>query len=344
MKALRRWLFFPSIGYPFQILLYIIYPFVHLYWRLFVYEKVKEQKIPQHETCPDFIAKTRFHGMFIDNEDDHGAFTMYGFAGFNSLVCLLDSEGNFVRRTEAWNSDEGEFEFNRKMVSGDVVVAWCFAMSHDMHPAIKGTVTKAAWNYLKNLGTRSYCDGRNNGDVSNRCNNFGINYCPDSDLLRIGQPMAGPQFYTNSCLFALASCYSWKWKFVFWAHWIFLGGWYWAFSPVIYTKSKPVHYAKDIVMKSLWVHKVIFGNRWWIRIPMRTITLKLSEYKNDLFYAMCGIQNFRPMPAVMNAFFSQKADATSRCNPNDMNPYLSFAIDEMYELSNKINKGVSSKL
>ncbi len=218
-KPLIRWMTFIFIGYPFQILFNIIYPFLHLYWRLFIYKKFTEQKLPQHESVSltDYPIMRRINMRLLDNTDDHGAFTMYGAIDAMGLG-LLQLMGNVIRRYD----DHGKF--NQKQVSGDVLVAWCFAATHHKVNLnnLEHTIRMMAWTYLKNLGVCSY-DSKNRGWVSNRCNNFGINYCPDSDVVGLGQPMAGPQFYTSSALFALASTFSVKWKIVFWLHFIFMG-------------------------------------------------------------------------------------------------------------------------
>jgi hypothetical protein len=174
-------------------------------------------------------------------------------------------------------------------------------MPEELRP--KDAAVKAAWNYLKHLGTRS-----KDGWVSNRCNNFGLNYCPDSEAAKIGQPMAGPQFYTNSCLLAIASKESFALKIAFWVHWIVLGGWYWAFAPAIYPKDS-LWYIRDVCMKMLWVHQEVFGKRWWITMPMQRINESVP-YRNDLFEAMLGNKP-GPMPTIMHAFFSQNKNASS---------------------------------
>jgi len=329
--AFVRWTLFIFIGLPFQLLVFIIYPFLWVYWRLCIYEEVYPQKEAPHQDVPVEV-KMRANGWLLDNADDHGAFTMYGAIKERGLE-LLNLNGDFMRRFD----DHGDH--NLKKVSGDVVVAWCFAATHKglNLKRLEWTIRSAAWNYLKHLGTRSY-DEKNNGWVSNRCNNLGINFCPDSDLFKIGQPMGGPQFYTNSCLFALASLFSYRWKLVFWIHWILLGGWFWMWFPIIYTKSKPVHYTRDITMKALWVHKFVFGDQFWISLPMWTITTRLSTHENPLFRAMYGWIPGNITPA-MNAFFSQRHDAGSIYVKNDMNPVLGRAIMDLYQQSKDIEYG-----
>jgi len=62
-------------------------------------------------------------------------------------------------------------------------------------------------------------------------------------------------------------------------------------------------------MKALFVHREIFGNRWWIRMPMEKIN-ETVPVRNGLFEAMLG-NGPSTMPDVMHAFFSQEKDASS---------------------------------
>lgn len=332
MVALTRWLIFLLVGLPFQLLVYALYPLVWCYWRLFVFKKV-DKSSPVH-WMPDFEVgiKTRLEGALLDNDDDHGALTQYGFIGPAGMIWLMDSQGNFARAVNADNS------LNMQRVSGDCVAAWAFAyvqMSEEDQKATYHAAKKAAWNYLKYLGTRSW-DEKNKGDVSNRCNNFGINWCPDSDFVKLGQPAAGPQFYTSSCLFAVASKDSLFWKLVFWSHWLVMGGWYWAFWPAIYPKDG-LWYIRDVTMKMLWVHRAIFGNVWWVRLPMKLIN-ETVPVRNDLFEAMLGSKP-SDMPEVMHAFFSQEKSASSSKALYESNlrasVYIKAAINKIYELSSR---------
>lgn len=295
-----RWFLFLTIGIPFQVAVYVLYPLIWAYWRVFVFKKT-DKTLPRHWE-PNFEVgrKTKLDGALLDNDDDHGALTQYGFIGPAGLEVLIDKEGNFARAVTS------DFVQNMRYVSGDCVVAWAFAyVTADIKP--KNAARKAALNYLKNLGTLSW-DEKNSGDVSNRCNNFGINFCPDSDFLKLGQPAAGPQFYTSSCLFAIAAKDSFFWKVVFWTHWLIMGGWFWAFWPAIYPKDG-LWYVRDITMKALWVHREVFGNRWWIRLPMRLISNSVP-IRNDLFEAMLGNEPGN-LPNVIHAFFSQEKSASS---------------------------------
>lgn len=300
-----RWIFFLLLGLPVQLLVYILYPLLWAYWRLFIFRKA-DKALPSHWE-PDFEVgrATKLDGALLDNDDDHGALTQYGFIGKRGMELLLDSEGNFARAIDRNKS------LNMRYVSGDCVGAWAFAYSlipDSERP--RAAASKAAWNYLKYLGSRAW-DEVNNGDVSNRCNNFGVNWCPDSDVLKLGQPAAGPQFYTSSALLAVAYNESFSMKVVFWLHWLILGGWYWAWWPAIYPKND-LWYVRDITMKCLWTHREMFGDRWWIRMPMKKIN-ETTVFRNDLFEAMVGNAPGE-MPEVMHAFFSQERDAASGRN------------------------------
>lgn len=322
MKQLVRWLLFLFVGLPIQGVVYVLYPLIWLYWRLVIFKEPGDKLIAYHEMVDPSIGRSRRMDGLLDNVDDHGAFSMYGALDKLAMETIVDATGNPVRRVE------DDWSLNQRQVSGDVVIAWCFAYTA---PSLTNkpieTLLDIAKTYLKNLGVQSF-DEINNGDVSNRCNNFGVNYCPDSETLKLGQPAAGPQFYTNSALFALASQHSFLFKIVFWVHWIVMGGWYWAFAPMVYPDQKTWWYVRDMSMKALYVHKYVFGNRWWIKKPMETITYEMSTYRNDMWYAMLGFDPIYTLPGSMDSFFSQKEDATSRLSDR-MNGYLGEAIVEL---------------
>lgn len=316
MKSFIRWSVLICLGLPIQGLLYCLYPIACILWRLFIFKPITTQKIPNHyHNNPSTYKGLRNNDLFLNNNDDHSAFTMYGQIGQEGLSLLLDSNGNFSRR---YNEDGS---LNMRKVSGDAVVAWCFAASFVETKNLD--IKKVADNYLKYLGSRAY-DDVNKGDVSNKCNNMGLNYCPDG-YLRIGQPTTGPQFYTTSAVFALAYHLGFRYKVIFWLNWLIFGGWYWAFCPVIYTKSNGLFYTRDISMKSLYIHKKIFGNRWWITLPMKFFTYKISEYRNDLFYAMHGHEPLESFPEYGTAWFSQRENATSE-QTEDCSPYIKLAL------------------
>jgi hypothetical protein len=310
------------IGYPLQIVTMVLYPLIYLYWKIFVYEKVTELKDSPHEEITELPRHSAIRDLsFHDNQDDHSALTHWGLylhnvdAAESGLRKLIDENGAFMRRYR--NGVREGFH-----VSGDAVISWCFAwaLANKRFKIPKDTLLKAADHYLKNLGTISNMPEAQ-GWVSARCNNFGVNYCPDG-YLNLGQPAAGPQFYTSSCVFALASQYSFKFKIVFWLHWIFMGGWLWAFAPVLYTKKWKAWYVRDTSMKALYIHLMVFGRKWWIIRPMKFIAFDIAEHQNALFFAMMGWFTKAQLPAVMNPFFSQEPDAASREDGEKTNVWI----------------------
>lgn len=352
-----RWIFFILIGIPFQFLIYIIYPVFHLFWRVFIY-KDSPIKDPKHEYVPDNETFGQIRdSYFHNNDDDHNALTHWGLfwtlpnLGLHGLRKLITSDGAFLRRWVTNTPHDGDSRPDQGFhVSGDCVVSWCFAaaginlgQNPQLFDLLVSDVERAANHYLKNLGTVSNMPDAKNW-VSARCNNFGINFCPDGTL-GLGQPMTGPQFYTNSCLFALA--YAWtqkpKWKFIFWTHWFLFGGWFWAFSPVLYTKNWKGGYVRDITMKALWVHLHILGPRWWILHPMEFITFKIAEYRNDLFFAMWGMKISGDLPHNLNPFFSQNFEANNEASPR-INQWVRPGVEKVQILSSVHEKEFSAFL
>jgi len=344
--GITRWILFIFPGYPLHVLTMLLYPLAWVWWRLTQFEPAPKL-VAKHERVPfePWHAAIR-DGGFHANGDDHNALTHWGLyladpeAAKIGLMKLIGIQGEFLRR---WRGQVGEAFY----VSGDCVVAWVFAAAMYLRTnsqSTGGTIVKqelfrAAGHYLRNLGSKSTTRGEDEdepiaqGWVSARCNNFGVNYCPDG-AGGIGQPCAGPQFYTTSCLFALASQHSKFYRGVFWVHWVLMGGWLWAFAPVLYTKKTKLGYVRDITMRSLFVHLLVFGPRWWITRPMHFIAFDIAEAENDLFYAMMGwasanmmverkqlpatVAGVQPvgygLPDVMEPFFSQEIDATSRAS------------------------------
>jgi hypothetical protein len=314
---MKRWLMFLFIGLPIQLIVYALYPLIYGYWRFKVYKKVDQKLNPTHDQVPEGTGTSSlFNNSLLDNSDDHGALSMYGFINKNGLE-LLQQDGNFIRKRNADNS------INRQAVSGDVVVAWCFANALANVKVNDSTLKDLTDNYIKNLGTLSY-DSVANGYVSARCSNFGVNLAKDSGFVGLSQPTAGPQFYTNCALFASAYHLGFKYKFIFWAHWLLMGGWYWAFAPVLYPDYDSLWYVRDITMKALYVNLQVFGPRWWITKPMLFITDKTCTHNNDLFNAMLG-RDINDLPAAMDCFFSQRGDASSKISDR-MSAYIPDAI------------------
>lgn len=310
-QAMTRWVLFLTVGIFFQIITVPLYVLAYLYYLLFIRKTYKpEEQIVEvnHYTILDNdprLPKFDYNNQILVNTDNHNMLTQYTIAtpiSFYNFVSL-DKDGflNFTRNSKGDLTE----------VSGDCVISFCFAAvvnNNYKSKKVQTLIKRLAKTYLTFLGTRSF-DSRNKGTVSNRCNNFGVNYCPDG-FAYLGQPMLGPQFYTSSCLFALASYNSRFWKVVFWIHWTLMGGWFWALMPAIYLEDR-WWYIKDMVMKSLFVHKVIFGNRWWIMLPMK-LTNETNQYKNALFCAMLKQDYpYNTLPNFMSRFWSQNKKAVS---------------------------------
>ena len=217
-----RWLLFLFVGLPIQGVIYLVYPFIYVIWLLFIFKPTFAKEHPLHESINDpTIGKaTMANGALLDNADDHGAFSMYGFLQKEGLE-LLQKDGSLIRKL---NKDGS---LNRNHVSGDVVVAWFFANALATRPVTDEVLKNVTDTYIHNLGTLSY-DDTAQGYVSARCSNFGVNEAKDSDILNISQPATGPQFYTTSAVLASAYHLGLKYKVLFWSHWILMGGWNWA--------------------------------------------------------------------------------------------------------------------
>ncbi len=307
-----RWMLFFIVGLPMQALTMLLYPFFYLYWAIKVLPEIKKYalKINEHTDYPDNPAYSRIRDLYFhDNDDTHNALTQYPLfhmhpeLGQKGLELLVSPDGAFLRRYMAGVSEGSK-------TSGDCVVAWCFAYS--LLPPVfrpRKALRRAAWHYLRNLGTKSI-NGSVQGWVSARCNNLGVNYCPDG-WKGIGQPCTGPQFYTTSALLALAYRENIFWKAVFWLHWLVFGGWYWAISPMIFPKFNKLGYVRDITMRALWVHQTVFGPKWWVMNPIEKIAIDMAEYENALFFAQLGLSTRVPLPKYANSWFSQNISASS---------------------------------
>lgn len=319
---LLKWLMFFFVGLPIQLLIYLIYPVLYFVWVMFFYKPVFSKQPAEHQfnLPPGTGTATIYNGALLDNADDHGAFSMYGFVQRDGLE-LLEFDGSMIRKRNA------DGTLNRWQVSGDVTVSWFFANELATQKASDETVRKVADSYIKNLGTLSY-DDTAQGYVSGRCSNFGVNIALDSDFANLSQPALGPQYYTTAAVLAGAYNQGLKYKVMFWAHWLLMGGWYWTWAPMIYVNETDWYYVRDITMKALYVQLQVFGPRWWITKPMKFINDKITSHENDLFNAMMKRQP-GPLPDAMNSFFSQSPDASSTLNDR-MSAYIPAAIHKIY--------------
>lgn len=353
-KVFLRWFLFIFVGLPVQAAVLAVYPFIYLYYVLFVRPHVarpnEERLVPlinlkqpgsalvPHCRALEFMD-------FLDNDDDHNALTHWafwategtGFYGMSRLAVV--SKGTLLRRFDP-KTRLGQ----GNDTSGDCLVSWCFAytqLSSSVRRELIPVLLAVASGYLRNLGLLS-TGGQAAGWVSNRCNNFGVNYCPDD--FPIGQPAGGPQFYTSSCLFALAAKYGGiKWKVVFWAHWLIMGGWYWALMPFVCSRKNTLGYVRDITMKALYVHADVFGFRWWVSRPMEIISIKDAAYRNELFEAMLG-NALLQLPEYVDPWafqrFNPAIDHSDEQWSDHANVYMYPAIRNLRKLANRIKKGV----
>lgn len=320
MTGFVRWVIFIFIGYPFQILFNCIYPLLHIVWRFreFSYIKPEDRRLPQYSGAPiSEIHSDIRDSVFCNSTDDHNALEHYGLffvhqdKGKTGLEYLIYKDGAFLRRFF-----DGRHEGYR--TSGDCVVTWSFAYSLlDKAYRPVEALRAAAKHYLWNLGAKSNMwDAA--GWVSSRCNNFGLNYCPDG-WKGLGQPMAGPQFWVNSAVLALASRdLGWKWKAAFWAHFWLMGGPLWVLSPQLYTRKNKLGYSRDIVMKALWCHLDVFGARWWVTYPMKFIHDFCGEGYPALFEAMLGRKPKEPLPKILSGWHSQSLWGDSNSDREDI--------------------------
>lgn len=315
---LLPWLMFLFIGLPIQGMVYLLYPIIYLVWAAAIYRPIHSKQEPTHQynLPPNVGTSTIYGGALLDNADNHGALSMYGFIQKEGLE-LLQVDGSLIRKRNADGS------MDRSAVSGDVVVSWFFANELATRKASDDVIKSVADTYIKNLGTLSY-DEVAQGYVSARCSNFGVNIAIDSDFLKLSQPAAGPQFYTTSAVLAGSYHLGFKYKAIFWAHWFLMGGWYWAWAPMIYPDQESWWYVRDITMKALYVQLQVFGPRWWITKPMKFINDKITTHNNDLFNAMMD-REIGPLPEAMDSFFSQKDDASS-VESDRMSAYIPDAI------------------
>jgi hypothetical protein len=284
MRKIARWTTFLILGLPFQLLTYILYPFVALYFRLFIRrkhnfhfihsnEKVSSQK--DFETVQDPIRNT----FYLDDDDSHTAMVhgwLYGIPegkhlAYNGLQNLITTTGSLHRRIP---------DTHYLPVSGDCLSSWVWAYiaSENKDP---DSVELIATHYLKNcLGLE-----HRNGKVSARSSNSGVNLCYDG-YKGLNQPAFGPQYYTSASIFALAKEeVGGLWHLVYWVHFLVMGGWLWWVEPIIHSKNDMIYYAHDITMKNLWSLQKLNGYSCLNDYAMQRI--KTLTFNNNPFFVGC---------------------------------------------------------
>jgi hypothetical protein len=248
-------------------------------------------------------------GIFCHNYDNHNAFSHTGLwcdrpdLGIKGLQSLIFGDRLLRRSGVGLTSGDN--------VSGDCVVFWAlgYSLLSDAHKPVDH-LKRIAKHYLKHLGVMS-----DQGYVSARCNNFGANYCPDSTLWRCGGPAAYPQVLTSSCLFALAARdIGGIWRAIFWCHWLLFGMWYFAFMPFPHPKNDGLGAARDVSIKALAVLSHVFGNRWWIKRPLKFFWDISPSYNPGICAAIGYSVGVEILPEIVSPWVSQDLNGVN--NPS----------------------------
>ena len=335
---------FICIGYPVQLLVFLLYPLACLLWLIFQYKPKTPhwRKIPEIKPFPRHQA-TRDDGAYLANTDDHGAFTHV----FYWLTQGTNHSGDFgFRGLYGYQGEPGCRRYGGRRapdyhkVSGDVATfnshaAMLLHHYKGLSDATKLRVKKSAWHYLARLGFRSEKDGF--FFVSARCNNFGLNLCPDG-WGNLGQPAFGPQYYTSAAVFAAASVFDWRMKVVYWLHWFFMGGWLWGLFPVLYTKKQKLGYVRDVTMRALSTIRLAGLGLWWEDQAMNYISDTIAEVKNPMHQALLGkLDKVELLPEIINPWCFQ----TINCDNGDelsANTYTKPALSIINDICKKAGK------
>jgi hypothetical protein len=156
--------------------------------------------------------------------------------------------------------------------SGDGISSWVFA--YNLWGAKRpDLVRKIAMHYLKNCFGLWWNSG--NG-VSARSSNGGVSAVVDGWPVGqkwwpfkwgIMQPSTGPGYYTGAALFALAAKeLGGLWHVVYAAHYMLLGGWFFEWVPILYTKTETWYYTHHITALNAWsLHKTRGGYQWALK-------------------------------------------------------------------------------
>lgn len=336
---MMRWIFFIFIGYPLQLLMMTLYLIAIPLFRIFI---VKKNYLSRHNIEPIVVKEAHFQtrddGVFLNNHDDHGAFTHIYYWMQNTDYWLegllrLSRDGKLFRRSVENNG----YNFR---VSGDVVVFWTWAATlylkkNTYNFLLKKEINEVAKTYLKNLGMPSALEGERYG-VSTRCSNFGVNLARDG-FLGLSQPAFGPQFYTSQALFELAAhACGWRWKIVCILHWIFMGGWLWRIEPVMFLPSNELGYVRDVTMKAL--HSISLCKNRLVKKPMERIAYGIARVRNPLFFACLGklsAYDYDSLPKSINPWFSQTVDCLNGEEPST-NAYVKRSLSVIDNMSHML--------
>jgi hypothetical protein len=237
MAPLKRWLFFPlalllqwCLVFPFYALAIVIY-LVYMRGR-YPAKTLSDWPSQATRTDLDIISQCNDKlrdGHFITPPYGHGGLEnhmLWALPEFRAhaepgLEKLVDPNGA-VRRS---HDDHGR----GVPVSGDTLTGWvtAYVVAGVKRPDL---VRRIARHYLK------HCFGlahHENGKVTARCSNGGVNFCFDG-AGGWGPPALGPQFYTSHALLSLAAKeLGGAWRILKPLHWVFMGGWLFWIAPVL---------------------------------------------------------------------------------------------------------------
>lgn len=303
-----RWLLFVSVGLPMHWVFMLLYVPVYFICRTFFLYKKAEQKADYSHVSAAIPIMDTDKNILI-NSDDHNMLTQWTVAKSDSFRHFVYNKGDGLTFMRVPNPISKK-AFDE--VSGDCIVSFAFAMANaekDVLVKNRQIILELAKTYLKNLGCLSY-DEKNNGTVSSRCNNFGINWCPDG-WGQLGQPAFGPQYFTSSSLFAIAAKVSLTWRMVYHLHRILMGGFIFEWMPLVVPKNS-LFYVRDITAKAIFVHEYVFGLKAWMIKAYDEISRSV-EFKNPVLCALARRYDYdySTIPNYVNRFFGQSKTGTS---------------------------------
>jgi hypothetical protein len=278
------------IGLPVQIIVYILYPFVSLYFTFFIKKKTWEHigakpfRILESKGIElEDLLKVRptIRDMaFLDNDDTHAAIThssLWGMekyqdlAGFG-LESLVRDNGAIKRR----------YPIDQEYLpaSGDCLASFNYAMVMSNY-LIPSLAEKVADHYTKNcFGMEHY-----NGKVSARSSNSGVNLVFDG-YKGLNFPAFGPQYYTTAATLAMGARLSTTklkramYSVAYYAHFVLMGGWLWWKDPILHSKTDLLYYTHHVTAMNLAVLVKLGYQKSLHQYAFRRISKDLSPHGN----------------------------------------------------------------
>lgn len=278
---MSRWVLFALVGMPLQLVVYVFYPLVVAVFYITrkgspVFQPARPISSKLNAQNIDNDILTIKDKYFLKDNDSHGALVHGWFWGMQpqysvpGLNALVRHDGGMRR----WANRDHDLP-----VSGDCLVAWCWSYmaAGASAPELVHTV---ATHFLKNVFSLTHT----NGKVTTRGACGGVSTAFDG-WGGLSQPCFGPQYYTGAAILALAAreCGG-RWKEIYWAHWVLMGGWLWWIAPVIHPKKDSLYYVQDVTLRALWVVSKARGITYSKAFAFRQI-LRLTRQMNPFFYA-----------------------------------------------------------